>query len=266
MVTSDFTTLAGMFGVSGVVQNTVCVMMKTMHSQYISWMPQCSSSINGIIYDLQHAKNGETCLFHNYSEEAQYPNHHNIEKKSDEPRDEGVAAPVKFDDYATLVEATDRSLFDFVGKKEEKKKCEEEVIATQFEEKVKVSEPEYKKEEETKEGEKKHESQLQKLNLSNSSSSSINTKSRTKKVIEQEQICEQEKQAVYTVWQRICAAHLERSKFAASNVASDHCFQESEIAGSSNSFRPLKLQRVDATGEEASIKSRTAAIDSLKRL
>ncbi|KAL2511638.1 B-box type zinc finger family protein [Abeliophyllum distichum] len=38
-----------------------------------------------------------------------------------------------------------------------------------------------------------------------------------------------------------CSSQLE-SKFAASNLASDHCFQESEIAGLSNSFRPLKLQ------------------------
>ncbi|KAL2552669.1 putative dehydrin [Forsythia ovata] len=110
-------------------------------------------------------------------QEAQYPHHHNIEKKSDEPRDEGVAAPIKFDDYAAPVEATDRGLFDFVWKKEEKNKCEEEVIATQFEEKVKVSKPEYKKEEETKEGEKKHKSLLQKLNRSNSSSSSVSCSS-----------------------------------------------------------------------------------------
>lgn len=52
------------------------------------------------------------------------------------------------------------------------------------------------------------------------------------------------------------------SKFAASG----HCFQESEVAGSSAStlLRPLKLLRAV---EEASIKSRTAAIvGSLRRL
>ncbi|KAL2476163.1 B box-type domain-containing protein [Abeliophyllum distichum] len=63
-----------------------------------------------------------------------------------------------------------------------------------------------------------------------------------------------------------CSSHLE-SKFAASNLASDHCFQESEIAGSSNPFRPLKLQRADTTAEDAPIKSRTEAIiASLRRL
>ncbi|CAA2982887.1 zinc finger CONSTANS-LIKE 4-like [Olea europaea subsp. europaea] len=48
-------------------------------------------------------------------------------------------------------------------------------------------------------------------------------------------------------------------KFTASNLSSGHCFQESEIVGSSTSslFRPLKLQRA---GEEAPIESRTAAI------
>ncbi|CAI9777934.1 unnamed protein product [Fraxinus pennsylvanica] len=105
------------------------------------------------------------------AEEVQY-NHHNIEKKSDEPCDYDLAAPVKVEEHAapTPVEATDRGLFDFIGKKGEEKKCEEEVIATQFEEKVQVSEPECKKEE--KEEEKKHEGLLQKLHRSSSSSSS----------------------------------------------------------------------------------------------
>lgn len=56
------------------------------------------------------------------------------------------------------------------------------------------------------------------------------------------------------------------SKFTASNLSSGHCFQESEIMGSPTTrlFRPLKLQR---DGEEAPIKSRTAAIvASLRRL
>ncbi|KAL2479446.1 hypothetical protein Adt_32412 [Abeliophyllum distichum] len=57
------------------------------------------------------------------------------------------------------------------------------------------------------------------------------------------------------------------SKFASSNLALDYCFQESEIAGLSNSFKLLKLQRADTTKEEALIKYRTVAIiSSLRRL
>ncbi|KAJ4834313.1 hypothetical protein Tsubulata_014213 [Turnera subulata] len=65
------------------------------------------------------------------------------------------------------VEAKDRGLFDFVGKKEEEKP-QEEVIASQFEEKVQVSEPEQPKTEE----EVKDRSLLDKLRRSDSSSSS----------------------------------------------------------------------------------------------
>nr|CAH59415.1 dehydrin 1 [Plantago major] len=65
---------------------------------------------------------------------------------------------------APAVEASDRGLFGF-GKKDEEKKCEEEVIATEFDEKVKVCEEE-------KVEEPKHESLLQKLHRSDSSSSS----------------------------------------------------------------------------------------------
>lgn len=61
---------------------------------------------------------------------------------------------------APAVESTDRGLFGF-GKKDEEKKCEEEVIATEFDEKVKVTEEE-----------PKHESLAQKLHRSDSSSSS----------------------------------------------------------------------------------------------
>ncbi|XP_061362936.1 phosphoprotein ECPP44-like isoform X1 [Gastrolobium bilobum] len=75
------------------------------------------------------------------------------------------------------VEAKDRGLFDFLGKKkEEQKPQEEEVIVTEFE-KVSVSEEpeikfdEKKKEEKEEEGEKKHNI-LEKLHRSNSSSSS----------------------------------------------------------------------------------------------
>ncbi|CAA2954643.1 phospho ECPP44-like [Olea europaea subsp. europaea] len=105
------------------------------------------------------------------ADEVQYHHHQNIEKKSDEPCDHGVDHPVKFEEYSAAppVEGTDRGLFDFMGKKDEEKKCEEEVIAPHFEEKVQVSEPECKKEE--KEEEKKHESLREKLQRSSSSSS-----------------------------------------------------------------------------------------------
>ncbi|KAL2536205.1 Uncharacterized protein Fot_17596 [Forsythia ovata] len=64
-----------------------------------------------------------------------------------------------------------------------------------------------------------------------------------------------------------CSSSQLEAKFAASNLAYDHYFQESEIACSSNSFRSLKLQRADTTGEEAPIKSRTKVIiSSLRRL
>lgn len=69
------------------------------------------------------------------------------------------------------VEATDRGLFDF-GKKEEDKKPHEEAICTEFDEKVHVSEPEHKEGEEEEE-EKKHGCLLEKLHRSHSSSSSV---------------------------------------------------------------------------------------------
>ncbi|KAF5740923.1 dehydrin protein [Tripterygium wilfordii] len=62
------------------------------------------------------------------------------------------------------VEAKDRGLFGFGGKKEE------EAVASEFGEKVKVSETEHKPEEEEKE--KKHGSLLEKLHRTSSSSSS----------------------------------------------------------------------------------------------
>ena len=64
------------------------------------------------------------------------------------------------------VEATDRGLFDFMGKKEEEKKPQGEAIATDFEHKVHVSGPEHEEEE------KKHGGPLEKLHRSGSSSSS----------------------------------------------------------------------------------------------
>ena len=70
------------------------------------------------------------------------------------------------------VEAKDRGLFDFLGKKDEEKP-QEEKISTEFGEKVKVSEEEYKhKVEEHKEEEKKP-TLLEKLHRSDSSSSSV---------------------------------------------------------------------------------------------
>lgn len=69
------------------------------------------------------------------------------------------------------VEAKDRGLFDFMGKKEkeEEKKVKEEVLVTEFEQKAQVCEPEHKEEKE----EKKHESILEKLHRTGSSSSSV---------------------------------------------------------------------------------------------
>lgn len=99
------------------------------------------------------------------ADEVQYPHHH--ENKSGEPCDS--AAP-KAEEYSA-VEASDRGLFDFMGKKEEEKKCEEEVISTEFEEKVQVCEE--NKEEHKEEEKKKHEGLLEKLHRSGSSSSSV---------------------------------------------------------------------------------------------
>lgn len=91
-----------------------------------------------------------------------------VESKKDEPCDQLAAPPtsVKVEECAA-VEASDRGLFDFGGKKEEEKKCEEEVIFPEFEEKVQVCEPKVDVEE------KKHEGLLEKLHRSNSSSSSV---------------------------------------------------------------------------------------------
>lgn len=70
------------------------------------------------------------------------------------------------------VESTDRGLFDFMGKKEEKEKKPHDhqggAIATEFDQKVHVSEPV----EQHKDEEKKHGSLLEKLHRSGSSSSS----------------------------------------------------------------------------------------------
>ncbi|KAI3730297.1 hypothetical protein L1987_61466 [Smallanthus sonchifolius] len=78
--------------------------------------------------------------------------------KTEEPCETTTTADV-------TVEQSDRGLFDFMGKKEEEKKCEDAVISSEFEEKVHVSEPEPKPEE-------KKESLLDKLHRSDSSSRS----------------------------------------------------------------------------------------------
>lgn len=78
----------------------------------------------------------------------------------------------KVEEGSANVEATDRGLFDFIGKKEEEKPThaqEEQAISSEFDEKVKVSEEvaEYKEEE------KKEEKKLHRSSSSSSSSVSI---------------------------------------------------------------------------------------------
>lgn len=91
------------------------------------------------------------------------------QRKSDEPSDAAATATIHATPKAE-VEATDRGLFGFVGKKKEEKKCDGEgkVIASEFDEKVKVSE-------EKKEESKEHGGLLQKLRRSTSSSSSVSS-------------------------------------------------------------------------------------------
>jgi uncharacterized protein with von Willebrand factor type A (vWA) domain len=102
------------------------------------------------------------------ADEVQY---YHQEIKRDEPCDSAAtpAAP-KAEEIVGPGEATDRGLFDFVGKKEEEKTCEEAVIVAQFAEKVEVCDRE-KKEEHKEEEEKKREGLLEKLHRSSSSSS-----------------------------------------------------------------------------------------------
>lgn len=66
-------------------------------------------------------------------------------------------------------ETTDRGLFDFLGSKKEEDQKQEEVIVSEFEQKVHVSEPEPKYEQVEEE---KKPSLLEKLHRSGSSSSS----------------------------------------------------------------------------------------------
>lgn len=102
------------------------------------------------------------------ADQVHYQHH---ETKIDEPCEAAAPAAPKAEDYAA-VEASDRGLFGLLGKKEEEKKYEEQVIVTEFEEKVQVSEV---KKEEHKEVEKKHEGLLEKLHRSSSSSSSVSS-------------------------------------------------------------------------------------------
>lgn len=99
------------------------------------------------------------------ADELKYAHHHEEPK----PDDSCAGATPKADDYAA-VDSTDRGLFGFGGKKEEEK-CEETVIAAEFEQKVQVCEEEEKKEEHKEET--KHEGLLEKLQRSNSSSCSV---------------------------------------------------------------------------------------------
>lgn len=74
---------------------------------------------------------------------------------------------------AAATEVTDRGLFDFLGKKKDETKPEETAIASEFEQKVHVSEPAPEVKHEKEEEEKKHHSLLEKLHRSDSSSSSV---------------------------------------------------------------------------------------------
>lgn len=67
---------------------------------------------------------------------------------------------------SSSAEVTDRGLFDFLGKKKDETKPEETTIDSEFEQKVHISEPEPAPE-------VKHESLLEKLHRSDSSSSSV---------------------------------------------------------------------------------------------
>lgn len=98
-------------------------------------------------------------------------NHH--ERKNDEPSDAAATTTIDAATEAHEVEASDRGLFGFMGKKEEEKKCdgEGEVIASEFDEKVKVSD------------EKEHGGLLQKLHRSASSSSSVTSLSHVLNII-----------------------------------------------------------------------------------
>lgn len=91
------------------------------------------------------------------ADEAKYGHHHEETKAED----------------CAAVETSDRGLFGFGGKKEEEEKCQETVIATEFEQKVQVCEEEKKEEHKEEEEKKQHEGLLEKLRRSDSSSSSV---------------------------------------------------------------------------------------------
>ncbi|CAN0871807.1 Phosphoprotein ECPP44 [Linum grandiflorum] len=86
-----------------------------------------------------------------------------------------MAEEMKNHDQAAGVESTDRGMFDFLGKKKEDEKKpsdQEEVMSSQFEQKVHVSEPTPSKEADHDEEDVKKGSLLDKLHRSSSSSSS----------------------------------------------------------------------------------------------
>lgn len=70
------------------------------------------------------------------------------------------------------VESTDRGLFDFLGKKKEEKKPQEEALVSEFDQKVQICEPVHETKVEEGKHEEKKQSLLEKLHRSDSSSSS----------------------------------------------------------------------------------------------
>ncbi|XP_075497005.1 uncharacterized protein LOC142533958 [Primulina tabacum] len=95
--------------------------------------------------------------------------YHHHERKNYEPSDiPATPAAVNVEESAA-VEVGDRGLFDFLGKKKEEKQGEEEVIASDFEEKVQVCK---EKKEEPKEEETKYAGLFEKLHRTSSSSGS----------------------------------------------------------------------------------------------
>lgn len=80
----------------------------------------------------------------------------------------------KVGEQGSEVETKDRGLFDFMKKKEEEKKSQEqEGFSTDFNEKVKISEGEEKKHKEEHKEEEKKGSLLEKFHREDSNSSSV---------------------------------------------------------------------------------------------
>lgn len=76
-------------------------------------------------------------------------------------------------EYKEEVESTYRGLFDFIGKKEEDKKPQEEVLVSEFDQKVQICEPVHETKVEECEHEEKTLSLLEKLHRSDNSSVSF---------------------------------------------------------------------------------------------